>query len=82
LRCLRSTIALVETLISINDKLALDETLSKQCHEVREQLQLFKERLEGHVNATEILEQRVQATLGLVSNHNFEAACNRLTSHS
>jgi hypothetical protein len=67
-RCLRSTITLVQTLMTINATLvASNPSLGESSHNVLQELQLFEQRLQGHVNAAELLAERVQATLGLVS---------------
>ncbi|KAI8933033.1 hypothetical protein NX059_009682 [Plenodomus lindquistii] len=68
-RCLRSIVALVHTLGDINDALADSGTTSVEgSHVVRQELQLLEHRLQGHINAAEILAQRVRATLGLLTN--------------
>lgn len=63
-RCLRSTVVLVQTLMIVNTAIA---NSSPQKSSVQKELLQFEHRLEGHINAAEILAQRVQATLGLVS---------------
>jgi hypothetical protein len=63
-RCLRSTIVLVKTLMTVNTAITNSNPQKSSVH--KELLQL-EHRLEGHINAAEILAQRVQATLGLVS---------------
>jgi hypothetical protein len=66
-RCLNSTLTLVQTLGVINAALTVSGTSSSEdSHAVQQELQLFEHRLQGHINAAEILAQRVQATLGLV----------------
>jgi hypothetical protein len=62
-RCLRSTIVLIHTLRDVNNAIPNRKGQNASVH--RELLQ-FEQRLEGHINAAEILAQRVQATLGLV----------------
>lgn len=67
-RCLRSTIVLVQTLKVVNTNVASNNALlGIESQTVHRELQQFEYRLEGHINAAEILAQRVQATLGLVS---------------
>lgn len=69
-RCLQSTIALVKTLMQINESLATSGRFEwDRCEEVKRELQLLEHKLQGYVNSVEILGQRVGATLGLVSVH-------------
>lgn len=68
LRCLKSTRVLVHSLNSINDGLPTNDTaFVVETTSIRQQLQLINHRIDGHINASEILAERVQATLGLVS---------------
>ncbi|CAO2649255.1 Nn.00g066400.m01.CDS01 [Neocucurbitaria sp. VM-36] len=67
-RCLQSTATLVKDLIKINKTLAdSNQRWVQECHGVQQELQLFEHRLQGQINAVEILGQRVQATLGLLT---------------
>lgn len=69
IRCLRSTSILVQTLISINKGLSTSiPSLVEDSRVVDQELQLFEHQIEGYSNAAEILAQRVQATLGLLTN--------------
>jgi hypothetical protein len=69
-RCLKSTSELIQTLQELNDNLPrTNPTFSAASELVRQQLELIVHRLEGHINAAEILAERVQATLGLVSQY-------------
>jgi hypothetical protein len=55
-------------MMTINAALvANNPSLTESSHDVLQELQLFEQRLQGHVNAAELLAERVQATLGLVS---------------
>lgn len=66
-RCLNSTKKIIDTLEELNDALPQnDPAFLKATASVRQQLQLMIHRLDGHINAAEILAERVQATLGLV----------------
>lgn len=71
-RCLRSTDTLVQTLMTINEGLALKiPALEESSYTVRQELKIIKYHLESHIDAAEILAQRVQATLGLVRDEEF-----------
>jgi hypothetical protein len=53
--------------MNINTAFAMKiPTLSDSSQSVSQELQLIEQRLQSHINAAEILAQRVQATLGLV----------------
>ncbi|KAF2182449.1 hypothetical protein K469DRAFT_636798 [Zopfia rhizophila CBS 207.26] len=68
-RCLKSTRRIVDTLIELNKSLPHeDAAFASKCISVHHQLVLFDHRLEGHINAADTLAQRVQATLGLLTN--------------
>lgn len=70
-RCLRSTSTIVQTLMSINSALAANIlSLAESSYGVHQELQLMDHRLQSHIDAAEILAQRVEATLGLVSEPN------------
>lgn len=59
---------LVHTLITIKKALIVSgDTSVETSHDVHQELQLFEQRLESHINAAEGSAQRVKATLGLVS---------------
>ena len=67
-RCLQSTLSLVQDLTKINNFLVnSNECWAEDSRLIQQELQLFEHRLQGQINAVEILGQRVQATLGLVS---------------
>jgi hypothetical protein len=69
IRCLRSTSILVETLIDINAGLSKNiPSLVDDSRVVDQELRLFEHQIQCHLNAAEILAQRVQATLGLLTN--------------
>ncbi|KAF2676498.1 hypothetical protein K458DRAFT_468506 [Lentithecium fluviatile CBS 122367] len=68
-RCLRSTITIVQTLMTVNSAVAnINPHLGQESQSIYMELQQFEQRLECHINAAEILAQRVQATLGLLTN--------------
>ncbi|OAG25013.1 hypothetical protein CC77DRAFT_297181 [Alternaria alternata] len=68
-KCLRSNIVLVKTLMSINTAFATKiPSLGESSYSVHQELQIMEHRLESHINAAETLAQRVQATLGLLTN--------------
>jgi hypothetical protein len=67
-RCLHSTYALIQALTAINAALSgKDPSLITASQSVQQELQLFEDRIRAHLNAIGILGERVQATLGLVS---------------
>jgi Mg2+ and Co2+ transporter CorA len=68
-RCLSSTMQILETLFALNAALPQREaSFTDECASVHRQLQLMQQRIEGHLNSAGILAQRVQATLGLLTN--------------
>lgn len=65
---LQSTKVIVKTLLDVNESLTKGQSDSVEVNErVKQELQLFEHQLERHITSVEILEHRVQATLGLVS---------------
>ncbi|KAI4948625.1 hypothetical protein J4E86_007973 [Alternaria arbusti] len=68
-KCLRSNLVLVQTLTSINTALATNiPPLRELSYGVHRELQIMEHRLESHLNVADTLAQRVQATLGLLTN--------------
>ncbi|KAF1967974.1 hypothetical protein BU23DRAFT_572792 [Bimuria novae-zelandiae CBS 107.79] len=68
-RCLQSTRVIIHTLLIINSAVSDSViSLAGESFAIRQELQQFEQRLEGHINAVKILATRVQATLGLLTN--------------
>lgn len=65
---IRSSISVVELLAEVNRKLkAANVDLSEQSAKMDQHLSAYLNRLRSHLSNAEILEKRVQATIGLVS---------------
>lgn len=66
---IRSSISIVELLAEVNRKLkAANVDLSEQSAKMDQHLSAYLNRLRSHLSNAEILEKRVQATIGLLSN--------------
>ena len=60
--------SLVNTLLKQSQTLSESESrFSEGSIQIEQQLQLLSYRLEGHINTTDLLAEKVQETLGLVS---------------
>jgi redox-regulated HSP33 family molecular chaperone len=67
---------LAKTLLDLNQRLpARDEEFSKRSEQINQQLQLYVQKLEAHLDAADLLVQRLQATLGLVSGKTGHLQC-------
>ena len=66
--CLRSSRKILETLQKLNDALPRTNTdFAAQSDRIAQHIQVMLDRLDGHINSVDILAERVQATLGMVS---------------
>ncbi|KAF2837145.1 hypothetical protein M501DRAFT_995677 [Patellaria atrata CBS 101060] len=86
LRCLRSTVKLVQTLKELNVGLEGNKDLEfeEKTKQVHQAFRLIIHRLEGHINAAEMLAERIQSTIGLfrdLLDLQNQAASDKLDNH-